>query len=41
MEGENHPYEQAGATELVIQWGGMDDIEGLNLLSEEVLPAFA
>jgi len=34
-------YAQAGVTELVIQWGDMDDIEGLILLSEQVLPHLA
>jgi alkanesulfonate monooxygenase SsuD/methylene tetrahydromethanopterin reductase-like flavin-dependent oxidoreductase (luciferase family) len=31
-------YAQAGVTELVIQWVDLDDIEGLILFSEQVLP---
>jgi alkanesulfonate monooxygenase SsuD/methylene tetrahydromethanopterin reductase-like flavin-dependent oxidoreductase (luciferase family) len=31
-------YVAAGADEIVVQWGDMDDIEGLELLAREVLP---
>jgi alkanesulfonate monooxygenase SsuD/methylene tetrahydromethanopterin reductase-like flavin-dependent oxidoreductase (luciferase family) len=33
-------YEAAGATEVMLQWLDMDDIEGLHALSKSVLPAF-
>ena len=31
-------YEAAGVTELSVQWPGLDDIEGLEVLAAEVLP---
>jgi alkanesulfonate monooxygenase SsuD/methylene tetrahydromethanopterin reductase-like flavin-dependent oxidoreductase (luciferase family) len=31
-------YVAAGADEIVVQWGDMDDIEGLEILAHEVLP---
>ena len=31
-------YVAAGADEIVVQWGDMDDIEGLELPAREVLP---
>jgi alkanesulfonate monooxygenase SsuD/methylene tetrahydromethanopterin reductase-like flavin-dependent oxidoreductase (luciferase family) len=31
-------YVAAGADEIVLQWGDMDDIEGLEVLAQEVLP---
>jgi alkanesulfonate monooxygenase SsuD/methylene tetrahydromethanopterin reductase-like flavin-dependent oxidoreductase (luciferase family) len=31
-------YAAVGVTEVMLQWGGLDDIEGLRVLSEEVLP---
>ncbi|MDP9379240.1 MAG: TIGR03560 family F420-dependent LLM class oxidoreductase [Chloroflexota bacterium] len=31
-------YETAGIEELVVQWFGVDDIEGIELLAEQVLP---
>jgi alkanesulfonate monooxygenase SsuD/methylene tetrahydromethanopterin reductase-like flavin-dependent oxidoreductase (luciferase family) len=31
-------YAEAGVEELIIQWGGFDDLDGLKLLSEQVLP---
>jgi len=34
-------YAAAGVDELVIQWCGVDDIDGLNVLADEVLPHFA
>jgi alkanesulfonate monooxygenase SsuD/methylene tetrahydromethanopterin reductase-like flavin-dependent oxidoreductase (luciferase family) len=34
-------YAEAGVDELVIQWFGVDDIDGLNVLANEVLPHFA
>jgi alkanesulfonate monooxygenase SsuD/methylene tetrahydromethanopterin reductase-like flavin-dependent oxidoreductase (luciferase family) len=34
-------YEAAGATEVMAQWWGVDDIDGLRLLAEQVLPHFA
>ncbi len=36
-----HKYAEVGVTEVVIQWAGFDDIEGLQVLSEQVLPHFA
>lgn len=36
-----HKYAEVGVQELVIQWAGFDDIGGLQLLSEQVLPHFA
>jgi len=33
-------YEAAGASEVMLQWLDMEDIEGLQALSESVLPAF-
>jgi alkanesulfonate monooxygenase SsuD/methylene tetrahydromethanopterin reductase-like flavin-dependent oxidoreductase (luciferase family) len=33
-------YADAGAEELVVQWFGLDDIEGLEILASEVLPHF-
>jgi alkanesulfonate monooxygenase SsuD/methylene tetrahydromethanopterin reductase-like flavin-dependent oxidoreductase (luciferase family) len=33
-------YEAAGATEVMVQWYGLDDIEGLRKFSEQVLPNF-
>ena len=37
--GELRAYEEAGAREIMIQWLNLDDIDGLRLLSEQVLPA--
>jgi hypothetical protein len=31
-------YAAAGADEIMLQWFGVDDIEGLELLAEHVLP---
>jgi len=31
-------YAAAGAEEMMIQWFGMDDIEGLEVLAEHVMP---
>jgi alkanesulfonate monooxygenase SsuD/methylene tetrahydromethanopterin reductase-like flavin-dependent oxidoreductase (luciferase family) len=31
-------YAEAGVEELIIQWGAFDDLDGLKLLSEQVLP---
>jgi alkanesulfonate monooxygenase SsuD/methylene tetrahydromethanopterin reductase-like flavin-dependent oxidoreductase (luciferase family) len=36
-----HAYEEAGIAELVIQWIGLDDVEGLEVLAAEVLPRVA
>jgi hypothetical protein len=33
-------YEAAGVTEVMLQWGGVDDRAGLELLAEQVLPHF-
>jgi alkanesulfonate monooxygenase SsuD/methylene tetrahydromethanopterin reductase-like flavin-dependent oxidoreductase (luciferase family) len=35
-----HSYAQAGADEIILQWFLYDDLEGLNILAEEVLPQF-
>ena len=34
-------YRQAGAQRIMLQWLDLDDMEGLNLLAETVLPAFS
>jgi len=34
-------YEQVGVEELIIKWFGLDDIHGLEILAEHVLPHFA
>lgn len=34
-------YANAGAEELIIQWFGLEDIEGLEALAEKVLPSFS
>jgi alkanesulfonate monooxygenase len=34
-------FAAAGAEEVVLQWPGVDDLEGLQMLAEEVLPACA
>jgi alkanesulfonate monooxygenase SsuD/methylene tetrahydromethanopterin reductase-like flavin-dependent oxidoreductase (luciferase family) len=34
-------YEAAGVTEFSVQWAGIEDIEGLELLASEVLPRLA
>jgi alkanesulfonate monooxygenase SsuD/methylene tetrahydromethanopterin reductase-like flavin-dependent oxidoreductase (luciferase family) len=31
-------YADVGVEELIIQWFGMEDVEGLQLLAEQVLP---
>jgi alkanesulfonate monooxygenase SsuD/methylene tetrahydromethanopterin reductase-like flavin-dependent oxidoreductase (luciferase family) len=33
-------YEAAGVSEVMLQWGGVDDQAGLELLAEHVLPHF-
>ena len=33
-----HQYAEAGVEEFIIQWGAFDDLEGLKLLAEQVLP---
>jgi alkanesulfonate monooxygenase SsuD/methylene tetrahydromethanopterin reductase-like flavin-dependent oxidoreductase (luciferase family) len=33
-----HHYAEAGVEEFIIQWGAFDDLEGLKLLAEQVLP---
>jgi alkanesulfonate monooxygenase SsuD/methylene tetrahydromethanopterin reductase-like flavin-dependent oxidoreductase (luciferase family) len=35
---EMRAYADAGVEELIMQWFGMDDLEGLQLLAEQVLP---
>jgi hypothetical protein len=35
---ELRAYADVGVEELIIQWFGMDDLEGLQLLAEQVLP---
>jgi alkanesulfonate monooxygenase SsuD/methylene tetrahydromethanopterin reductase-like flavin-dependent oxidoreductase (luciferase family) len=32
-------FEAAGADEIMLQWTGLDDIEGITVLAEQVLPA--
>lgn len=34
-------YAAAGVGEVMLQWGGFDDIEGLHLIAEEVVPLLA
>ena len=34
-------YEAAGATEVMVQWYGIDDIDGLRLFAAQVLPHFS
>lgn len=36
-----HRYAEAGVQELIIQWGAFDDLDGLKLISEHVLPHLA
>jgi alkanesulfonate monooxygenase SsuD/methylene tetrahydromethanopterin reductase-like flavin-dependent oxidoreductase (luciferase family) len=36
--GEMRAYADAGVEELIMQWFGMDDLEGLQVLAEKVLP---
>jgi alkanesulfonate monooxygenase SsuD/methylene tetrahydromethanopterin reductase-like flavin-dependent oxidoreductase (luciferase family) len=31
-------YAEAGVEEIIIQWGTFDDLAGLNLLAEQVMP---
>jgi alkanesulfonate monooxygenase SsuD/methylene tetrahydromethanopterin reductase-like flavin-dependent oxidoreductase (luciferase family) len=31
-------YAEVGVEELILQWFGLDDIEGLQILAEEVVP---
>jgi alkanesulfonate monooxygenase SsuD/methylene tetrahydromethanopterin reductase-like flavin-dependent oxidoreductase (luciferase family) len=33
-----HQYAEAGVEEFIIQWGAFDDLDGLKLLAEQVLP---
>jgi hypothetical protein len=33
-------YPSAGVEELIIQWGVLDDFDGLQIIAEEVLPYF-
>ena len=35
-----HSYDEAGADEIIIQWFLLEDIEGLQVLAEDVLPHF-
>jgi alkanesulfonate monooxygenase SsuD/methylene tetrahydromethanopterin reductase-like flavin-dependent oxidoreductase (luciferase family) len=35
-----HAFEAAGAEEIMLQWLDMDDLDGLRVLAETVLPAF-
>jgi len=35
-----HSYAKAGADEIILQWFLLDDIEGLQILAEDVLPHF-
>jgi alkanesulfonate monooxygenase SsuD/methylene tetrahydromethanopterin reductase-like flavin-dependent oxidoreductase (luciferase family) len=32
-------YAEAGVEELIIQWGAFDDLEGLKLIAEQVVPS--
>lgn len=41
LVGHIQAYTEAGADEIVVQWGNMDDIEGLEVLAHEVLPHVA
>ena len=36
-----HAYADAGVEELIIQWFSVDDLEGLQVLAEQVLPHVA
>ena len=38
LVGHIQAYVAAGADEIVLQWGDMDDIEGLEVLAQEVMP---
>jgi alkanesulfonate monooxygenase SsuD/methylene tetrahydromethanopterin reductase-like flavin-dependent oxidoreductase (luciferase family) len=33
-----HQYAEAGVEEFIVQWGAFDDLDGLKLLAEQVLP---
>ena len=35
-----HSYAEAGVDEIILQWFLLDDIEGLQILAEDVLPHF-
>jgi len=39
LTGQLRDYAAAGADEIILQWAGMDDIAGLTVLAEQVLPA--
>jgi hypothetical protein len=34
-------YADVGVEELIVQWVSLDDIEGLEVMAEQVLPRFA
>jgi hypothetical protein len=34
-----HVYAEAGVNELIIQWFAVEDLEGLQVLAEQVLPS--